>query len=54
MKLRFTIVHDGPSWFYHTYETVDIPNDMFPKEIINAIEGNDYTRLKSVEFEIEK
>ena len=54
MKLRFVMVHDGPSWFYHTSESVDIPDNMLPKEVIDAIEGTNYTRLKRVEFEIEK
>lgn len=49
MKLKFLIEHNGTTYYYHTSETVEIPDDILPENIRNAITDGD-KRIDEIEI----
>ena len=53
MKLKFFIEHDGTTehcaYYYHTSETIEIPDDILPEDIKKAITDKD-KRIDGIEI----
>lgn len=48
MKLKIIVEHSSSTYYYHTTHRVSIPDELLPKEIVEAINAG-----KEVEIELD-